>query len=84
MRLPFAMSHKGSSLTLGGTANCHACKQALPPVGKYEVFHALGKQPLSTFKTLPAYGFGRSSSWDSQEKRFLTQGHMRVYQVRLQ
>ncbi len=45
------------------------------------VRHALGKQPLSMFKTLPSYGFG-SSSFTKESKRFLTVGHTREWKVR--
>ena len=53
--------------------------QELPPVGKYETWHSIGKQPLSGFKTLPAYGFG-SSSWDAESKRYLSSGHAKELQ----
>ena len=46
----------------------------MPPVGKYETWHSMGKQPLSACKTLPSWGFG-SSSWNTEGKRFLSQGH---------
>ena len=49
-------------------------------MGKYETWASIGKQPLSAFKTLPAYGFG-SSSWDGAEsKRYLSSGHTKELQ----
>jgi hypothetical protein len=54
--------------------------QDLPPVGRYETWHAIGKQPLSNFKTLPAFGFG-SSSFDKESKRFLTLDHTKEWKV---
>lgn len=49
-------------------------RRSLPAVGQYETWGSIGKQSLSGSKTLPAYAFG-SSSWDKEEKRFLTVGH---------
>lgn len=49
---------------------------SLPPSTKYETWQSFGKQPLSTQKTAPTVGFG-SSSWDREDKRFITGGHTR-------
>lgn len=49
---------------------------SLPPPTQHSAWTSLGKQPLSLSRTMPAWGFGRST-WDREEKRYLTQGHTR-------
>lgn len=50
---------------------------SLPPSTKYETWQSFGKQPLSPHKTAPNHAFG-SSSWDKEDKRFITGAHTRA------
>lgn len=55
--------------------------QVSPAVGSYEALPSIGKQPLSTFKTLPACSFARGSSREQEHKRFMSPEHARMKQV---
>lgn len=47
-------------------ATCFLCLQVMrskdmPGAGQYNTYRAVGKQPLSSKKTLPAHSFGKST-----------------------
>lgn len=42
----------------------------LPGAGQYNTYRAVGKQPLSNKKTLPAHSFGKSTRDASKKSEF--------------
>lgn len=46
----------------------------MPGAGQYNTYKAVGKQPLSNKKTLPAHSFG-SSTRDASKKTFISKEH---------